>query len=63
MTKLDWPKSQFPSSFSMKLRKHIKQKRLENITQLGIDRVVDLQFGTDEFACHVVGAHSLICAV
>lgn len=54
ITKLEWPKAQFPSSFSMKLRKHIKQKRLIHVQQLGIDRVVDMQFGSEEFACHVL---------
>lgn len=37
----------------MKLRKHLKNKRLENITQLGTDRIVILQFGTGE-ACYYV---------
>lgn len=38
----------------MKLRKHIKQKRLESVRQLGVDRIVDLQFGGDDRACHVI---------
>lgn len=50
----DWPKAHFPSSFTMKLRKHIRQKRLESVTQLGVDRIIDMQFGSDEHACHVV---------
>ena len=29
--------------FSMKLRKHINNKRLEKISQMGVDRVIDLQ--------------------
>ncbi|TKR80542.1 hypothetical protein L596_014600 [Steinernema carpocapsae] len=53
-TSYDWPKAQFPSSFSMKFRKHIKQKRLESIRQLGVDRVVDMQFGEEDRACHVI---------
>ncbi|KAK0404006.1 hypothetical protein QR680_017236 [Steinernema hermaphroditum] len=53
-TSFDWPKAQFPSSFSMKFRKHIKQKRLESIRQLGVDRVVDMQFGEETRACHVI---------
>lgn len=53
-TSFEWPKAQFPSSFSMKLRKHIKQKRLTKVEQLGVDRVVDLQFGTDDRASHVI---------
>ncbi|KAK6114481.1 Fibronectin-binding protein A N-terminus (FbpA) family protein [Brugia pahangi] len=53
-TTFDWPKAQFPSSFTMKLRKHIRHKRLESITQLGVDRIIDMQFGFDEYACHVI---------
>lgn len=43
-----------PSGFTMKMRKHLKNKRLENIAQLGIDRVIDLQFGTNEASYHVI---------
>ncbi|XP_041469518.1 nuclear export mediator factor NEMF-like [Lytechinus variegatus] len=53
-TSFDWPKSQMPSNFSMKLRKHLKSRRLVEIKQLGVDRVVDLQFGSDEAAYHVI---------
>uniref|UniRef100_A0A1I7V9U2 Nuclear export mediator factor NEMF n=1 Tax=Loa loa TaxID=7209 RepID=A0A1I7V9U2_LOALO len=53
-TTFDWPKAQFPSSFTMKLRKHIRHKRLECVTQLGVDRIIDMQFGFDEHACHVI---------
>lgn len=38
----------------MKLRKHIRQKRLESCKQLGVDRIVDMQFGSGEVACHVI---------
>lgn len=38
----------------MKLRKHLKNKRLEAITQLGIDRIIDLQFGTNDACYHVI---------
>ncbi|CAB3402728.1 unnamed protein product [Caenorhabditis bovis] len=44
----DWPKSQMPSSFSMKLRKHINQKRLTEIRVVGFDRLVELTFGTED---------------
>ena len=43
-----------PSSFVSKLRKHIVNKRLSNITQLGFDRIMDLTFGTDESAYHLI---------
>lgn len=46
------------STFSKKiiilqLRKHLRNKRLESLKQLGFDRIVDLQFGTGEAAYHV----------
>uniref|UniRef100_A0A1I7U324 NFACT-R_1 domain-containing protein n=1 Tax=Caenorhabditis tropicalis TaxID=1561998 RepID=A0A1I7U324_9PELO len=44
----DWPKSQTPSSFSMKLRKHINQKRLMSIRVVGFDRLVELVFGSED---------------
>lgn len=36
------------------MRKHLKNKRLENIEQVGVDRIVDLQFGTGEAAYHLI---------
>ncbi|XP_059047260.1 ribosome quality control complex subunit NEMF homolog [Achroia grisella] len=53
-THFEWPKNVAPSGFTMKLRKHLKNKRLESFTQLGIDRIVDLQFGSGEAAYHVI---------
>ncbi|CAH1729386.1 unnamed protein product [Chironomus riparius] len=53
-TAFDWPKSLSPSGFTMKLRKHLKNKRLEMIEQMGSDRIIDLQFGTGEAAYHVI---------
>lgn len=53
-TSFDWPKAVFPSSFSMKFRKHINQKRLTNVSQVGMDRIIDLQFGDEERICHVI---------
>lgn len=38
----------------MKLRKHLKNKRLEYIRQLGVDRIIDIQFGSGEVAYHVI---------
>jgi len=55
MTEMEWPKSNAPSGFSMKMRKHLKGKRLVSAQQLGFDRVIDLQFGNrDEFAFHLI---------
>ncbi|XP_022096667.1 nuclear export mediator factor NEMF-like [Acanthaster planci] len=53
-TDFDWPKSNMPSNFSMKLRKHLKSRRLNQLHQLGMDRVVDMQFGSDEAAYHLI---------
>ena len=40
--------------FIVQMRKHIKNKRLEKLTQVGMDRIVDLQFGSGEAAYHVI---------
>ncbi|XP_049878104.1 ribosome quality control complex subunit NEMF homolog isoform X2 [Pectinophora gossypiella] len=53
-TQFEWPKNVAPSGFTMKLRKHLKNKRLEKLSQLGVDRIVDLQFGSGEVAFHVI---------
>jgi len=47
-------KSNIPNSFSLKLRKHIRMKRLESITQLGVDRVLLLTFGSGESTNHLI---------
>ena len=54
LTNYDWPKSPAPSSFSMKLRKHTRNKILLNITQVGVDRIVDFQFGFSSVLYHVI---------
>ena len=44
-----------PSNFAMKLRKHLRNLRLENVTQLGnLDRVVDFRFGSGSYAHHLL---------
>lgn len=53
-TAFEWPKNTAPSGFSMKMRKHLKNKRLESMKQIGTDRIVDLQFGSGEAAYHVI---------
>ncbi|CAM9948491.1 unnamed protein product, partial [Phaeothamnion confervicola] len=50
-TKFSREKNDMPSGFSMKLRKHIRAKRLEDIRQIGTDRVVDFKFGSGD-TCH-----------
>uniref|UniRef100_A0A915DXK9 Uncharacterized protein n=1 Tax=Ditylenchus dipsaci TaxID=166011 RepID=A0A915DXK9_9BILA len=44
----------FPSGFSMKFRKHINQKRLTGVSQVGMDRIIDLEFGEEDRCCHVI---------
>ncbi|XP_041969362.1 nuclear export mediator factor NEMF homolog isoform X1 [Aricia agestis] len=53
-THFEWPKNVAPSGFTMKLRKHLKNKRLEKLSQIGIDRIIDMQFGSGEAAYHVI---------
>lgn len=54
LTEFNWPKNTNPSGFTMKLRKHLRNKRLESIKQIGIDRIVDLQFGTGDYTNHLI---------
>lgn len=53
-TEFEWPKNIMPSGFAMKCRKHLKTRRLVSVKQLGMDRIVDFQFGTDEAAYHLI---------
>nr|CDJ96164.1 Fibronectin-binding A and Protein of unknown function DUF814 domain containing protein [Haemonchus contortus] len=50
----DYEKAPFPSSFSQKLRKHLNNHRLYKVTQLGMDRIVDLQIDDGDRAVHVI---------
>jgi len=38
----------------LQMRKHLKSRRLEKIEQLGVDRIIDLQFGSNEAAYHII---------
>lgn len=53
-TDFEWPKNMMPSGFAMKCRKHLKTRRLTHVKQLGMDRIVDFQFGSDEAAYHLI---------
>jgi len=53
-TKYGREKDKMPSPFCMKLRKHIRTKRLESIQQLGVDRIVDMKFGVGDTAFHII---------
>ena len=54
ITAFDWPKQLMPSAFSAKCRKLMKNKRLTNVTQIGCDRIIDLQFGHNEYTSHLI---------
>lgn len=43
-----------PSSFCAKLRIHLNNKRISSFKQIRMDRVVDITFGTDEHAYHLI---------
>ncbi|XP_015206020.2 ribosome quality control complex subunit NEMF isoform X1 [Lepisosteus oculatus] len=53
-TEFEWPKNVMPSGFAMKCRKHLKSRRLVSVKQLGVDRIIDIQFGSDEAAYHLI---------
>ena len=44
-------KTDQPSNFTLKLRKHLRTRRLDDVRQLGLDRLVDFTFGSRP-ACH-----------
>uniref|UniRef100_A0A8C5J4K6 Ribosome quality control complex subunit NEMF n=1 Tax=Junco hyemalis TaxID=40217 RepID=A0A8C5J4K6_JUNHY len=54
LTEFEWPKNMMPSSFAMKCRKHLRTRRLVGVRQLGVDRIVDLQFGSEQAAYHLI---------
>jgi predicted ribosome quality control (RQC) complex YloA/Tae2 family protein len=54
-------KSEMPSGFAMKLRKHVRGRRLEYCRQVGLDRVVDFAFGKGTQHQHVVVRLTLCC--
>lgn len=47
-------KGDIPSGFTMKLRKHLKSKRIEEITQVASDRVVVFGCGSGEARYHLI---------
>lgn len=49
-------KADTPSNFNIKLRKHVKTKRLISLKQINGDRKVDFQFGENEYAFHVIAS-------
>ncbi|KAJ1902762.1 hypothetical protein LPJ81_003427, partial [Coemansia sp. IMI 209127] len=53
-------KSITPSSFCMKLRKHLKARRLTAVRQIGMDRVVDFEFAVAAGA-QAEGTYHILC--
>ncbi|KAG0521245.1 hypothetical protein BDA96_08G145000 [Sorghum bicolor] len=47
-------KSTTPSGFTLKLRKHIRNKRLEDVRMLGYDRIILFQFGLGSNAHFII---------
>ncbi|KAG8048982.1 hypothetical protein GUJ93_ZPchr0009g2381 [Zizania palustris] len=47
-------KSTTPSGFTLKLRKHIRSKRLEDVRMLGYDRIILFQFGLGSNAHFII---------
>lgn len=47
-------KGDVPSNFTLKLRKHLRTRRCEAVVQLGVDRCVDLVFGSGPAAYHLI---------
>jgi len=48
------PRRATPTALALKLRKHLRGKRLEAIEQLGADRVVDMRFGVGASCVHLI---------
>ena len=44
----------FPTSFVSKLRKHLKNKRIVEIKQLGCDRIISFQLGEGDFMNYLI---------
>lgn len=53
-TDYDWPRSPAPGQFAIKLRKYLRNKRVEDISQVGIDRIIDIRFGSQQLANHLI---------
>jgi len=53
-TSMNSEKNKIPSPFTMKLRKYLREKRLEDIQQIGVERVVDFTFGREDSEYHIL---------
>ncbi|MEM3928961.1 MAG: ribosome rescue protein RqcH [Candidatus Korarchaeum sp.] len=48
LTKLKWSKPQTPSPFAMILRKRLENSRIEKVYQMGLERILVLEFSRDD---------------
>jgi len=53
-TSMNAEKNKIPSPFTMKLRKYLREKRLEDVQQIGVERVVDFTFGREDSEYHIL---------
>ena len=54
LSKYTRDKSNTPSNFCLKLRKHIRSKRIEQVQQVGVDRIVDFTIGSGPARHHLI---------
>ena len=54
MTQFQRDKNELPGNITMKLRKHLRGKRVDGVSQLGVDRIVDFSFGSGEAQHHLL---------
>jgi len=43
-----------PSAFCLRLRRYLRGRMLQNIRQIGVDRTIDIQFGKEDRAVHLI---------
>ncbi|KAI9293032.1 hypothetical protein K502DRAFT_367084, partial [Neoconidiobolus thromboides FSU 785] len=60
LTQFSREKATTPSNFCTKLRKHLRTRRLTNVRQVGVDRIVEFEFASATGA-NTPGTYHLIC--
>lgn len=48
LTKMKWNKPKYPSPFTMGLRKRLEDARIESIYQMGLERIISLEFSRND---------------
>ena len=54
ITKYIRDKPSVPSAFTIKLRRHLRTKRITSVTQMGVDRAIDITFGSPPADYHLI---------